>query len=232
MRYLINKLPLIIQLGVQTENNAEAVEFDVSDWLARDGSMSFSVWVTRPGGAEAYQAANVQLREGILYWWPTSADTAIAGHGKVEILAVSANRRMLSGWTETAIKETTTETTTETPSEQRPWFDQALLAADEAKAAATSAAASADQAEGVVRKEIDRSTAPAIIPTANGEVVAVHDSAERPLAGLRLYGKTTQAGTPTPSAPVPLVSVQLPPLVTGIPGKPLGVDAVRPPPSL
>lgn len=154
MRYYIEHLPMTIPMGVQSENNAEAVELDVSDWLARDGSLSFSVWVTRPGETEAYQAANATLKDGILYWWPTSADTAIAGEGRVEILAVSANRRMLSGWTATSIRETTTETTTDTPVDQRPWLDQALLASEEAKAAAASAAASADKAEGVVKKEI------------------------------------------------------------------------------
>lgn len=56
-------------------------------------------------------------------------------------------------------------------------------------------------------EDIARNTAPPIIPTATGEVVTVSDSAHRPLAGLRLYGKTTQNGTPTPDAPVPLVNV-------------------------
>lgn len=154
MRYYIERLPMTIPMGVQSENNAEAVEFDVSEWLARDGSLSFSVWVTRPGETEAYQADNATLKDGVLSWWPTGADTAIAGEGKVEILAVSANRRMLSGWTATYIRETTTETTTDAPVDQRPWLDQALLASEEAKAAAKSAAASAEQAEGVVKKEI------------------------------------------------------------------------------
>ena len=205
---------MTIPMGVQSENNAEAVEFDVSEWLARDGSLSFSVWVTRPGETEAYQADNATLKDGVLSWWPTGADTAIAGEGKVEILAVSANRRMLSGWTATSIRETTTETTTDAPVDQRPWLDQALLASEEAKAAAASAAASADKAEGVVKKEIAalsediaRDTAPPIIPTATGEVVTISDSANRPLAGLRLYGKTTQDGVPTPNSPAPLVNV-------------------------
>lgn len=48
--------------------------------------------------------------------------------------------------------------------------------------------------------------APPIIPTAAGEIIAVRDSANRPLADLTLYGKTTQNGTPTPEAPVDLVS--------------------------
>ena len=56
-------------------------------------------------------------------------------------------------------------------------------------------------------EDIDRNTAPPIIPTATGEIVTVSDSANRPLAGLRLYGKTTQDGTPTPSLPVEMVNV-------------------------
>lgn len=56
-------------------------------------------------------------------------------------------------------------------------------------------------------QEIDRNTAPPILPTATGETVTVSDSAHRPLAGLRLYGKTTQDGVPTPNNPVPLVNV-------------------------
>lgn len=43
-----------------------------------------------------------------------------------------------------------------------------------------------------------------IVPNASGNVVSVSDSAERPLKGLRLFGKTTQNGTPTPDAPIPL----------------------------
>ena len=40
-----------------------------------------------------------------------------------------------------------------------------------------------------------------------GNVIAVSDSAEAPFAGMKLYGNTTQDGTPTPDAPVPLVNV-------------------------
>lgn len=202
MRYYIEHLPMTIPMGVQSENNAEAVEFDVSDWLARDESMSFSVWVTRPGETEAYQAENATLKDGILCWWPTSADTAIAGEGRAEILAVSANRRKLSGWTATSIRETTTETTTEAPVNQRPWLDQALLASEEAKAAATSAAASADQAEGVVKKEIAtltqdiaRNTAPPIVPTATGSIVTITDGAARPAVEVISRIEPVQSGS-------------------------------------
>ena len=42
--------------------------------------------------------------------------------------------------------------------------------------------------------------------TANGKAITI-DSANAPLQNLKLYGSTEQNGTPTPDAPVPLVSV-------------------------
>lgn len=50
-------------------------------------------------------------------------------------------------------------------------------------------------------------TAAAIVKTASGDVIAVSDSSDLELAGLKVYGKTTQNGTPTPEAPVALESV-------------------------
>lgn len=48
--------------------------------------------------------------------------------------------------------------------------------------------------------------AAAIRPTVTVETISVNDSVEWPLQGLTLYGKSTQDGTPTPEAPVPIVS--------------------------
>jgi hypothetical protein len=39
-----------------------------------------------------------------------------------------------------------------------------------------------------------------------GDVIAVKDASNQQLAGLNIYGKTTQNGTPTPTSPVPLKS--------------------------
>ena len=52
--------------------------------------------------------------------------------------------------------------------------------------------------------------APPIVETATGAAIAVHDSANRKLRGLTLYGKSTQDGTPTPEAPVEIQSVENP----------------------
>lgn len=52
-----------------------------------------------------------------------------------------------------------------------------------------------------------QATAFAVINSASGENIALSDSGGSNLHGLRIYGKTTQNGTPTPDAPIDLVSV-------------------------
>lgn len=49
--------------------------------------------------------------------------------------------------------------------------------------------------------------APAIHNTASGSVISANDAAEgRPFRGLRVFGKSTQDGTPTPEVPAPIVN--------------------------
>lgn len=55
---------------------------------------------------------------------------------------------------------------------------------DSAKSAAV------ETAKRYADKTVDNNTAPPIVQTASGEVIAVHDSAARPLKGLRVFGKT------------------------------------------
>lgn len=45
-----------------------------------------------------------------------------------------------------------------------------------------------------------------LIGTKTGNPIAVDDAFSAPLCGLTMYGKSTQDGTPTPDAPVPIVS--------------------------
>ena len=78
-----------------------------------------------------------------------------------------------------------------------------------ATATAEAAANNADQAAtNLITAALDLTTsaAPAIVQDVDGDgVVSVSDSAERLLTGMHVYGKTTQDGTPTPEAPVPMV---------------------------
>ena len=48
--------------------------------------------------------------------------------------------------------------------------------------------------------------ADAIVETAQGETMTLTDSSDKLFEGLRVFGKSTQDGTPTPEAPVPIVS--------------------------
>ena len=45
-----------------------------------------------------------------------------------------------------------------------------------------------------------------LVGTETGNPVAVDDAFAAPLRGLTVYGKSTQDGTPTPDAPIPIVS--------------------------
>lgn len=51
------------------------------------------------------------------------------------------------------------------------------------------------------------SAAGAIVCSATGENITITDSSDQELCGLKIFGKSTQNGTPTPSAPVPIESV-------------------------
>lgn len=49
--------------------------------------------------------------------------------------------------------------------------------------------------------------ADAIVETASGETIQVEDSSGLGFEGLRVFGRSTQDGTPTPESPVPIVNV-------------------------
>lgn len=85
-------------------------------------------------------------------------------------------------------------------------------AANTARAAAQAAAVSQSKVEAIAagneaytKNEADSRTAPAIVLNATGAAIAVKVAADRPLQALTLHGGATQAGTPTPDAPLELV---------------------------
>lgn len=133
MIFPVKHLPHIIPLGIQTESGVESIGFDVKPWLDEFDGLKLSIWPTRPGENAAYPAAKVELVGTVLYWYPSETDTAISGTGKVELLGLTAERRKLSGWCDTLIRETSLATTTEAPEAARPWVDEVLGAAEEAK---------------------------------------------------------------------------------------------------
>lgn len=133
MIFPVKHLPQVVPIGIQTENGVESIGFDVKPWLDEFDGLKLSIWPTRPGENAAYPAADVELVGTVLYWKPNSVDTEIAGNGKVEILAITGDKRKLSGWCETNVKATSLAVTQEVPEAARPWVDEVLDAADEAK---------------------------------------------------------------------------------------------------
>lgn len=133
MIYPIKHLPHVIPIGIQTESGVEAIGFDVKPWLDEFDGLTLSIWPTRPGESAAYPAADTELIGTVLYWRPNAADTAIEGTGKVELLGLTADRRKLSGWCDTMVRPTSLATTTEAPEAARPWVDEVIAAAEEAK---------------------------------------------------------------------------------------------------
>ena len=67
----------------------------------------------------------------------------------------------------------------------------------------------AEEALEVIQEVVtgDAANAPAIVCSAEGKVIRVSDSSNRLLENLRIFGKTTQNGTPSPTAPVALENV-------------------------
>ena len=57
--------------------------------------------------------------------------------------------------------------------------------------------------DSVARSQVEATT---VVNSASGETIALSDASNYRLLGLHIYGKTTQDGTPTPEAPVDIVS--------------------------
>ena len=60
-----------------------------------------------------------------------------------------------------------------------------------------------------------RHVAPGIICEAAGKVVAVNDASNMPMQGLRIFGRSTQDGAPSPDAPVEIESIESPAVMVG-----------------
>ena len=78
--------------------------------------------------------------------------------------------------------------------------ENANRSADNANLAAKNAYEASDKANHTAKNLM-------VIGAAKGESITVDDSIEQFLVGMRIFGKTTQEGTPSPDAPVELVSV-------------------------
>ncbi len=89
--------------------------------------------------------------------------------------------------------------------------ETASVAEIEAKGVNTLASIPADYTSlGNAVEGLVRGRAGVIVCEAAGSAVAVNDASDLPMQGLRIFGRSTQDGTPTPDAPVEIVSVDKP----------------------
>lgn len=135
MIYPIKHLPQVIPIGIQTESGVGEICFDVKPWVEAFGSLTMSVWLTRPGDSAAYPAENVKLDGNILCWTPNEVDTAISGMGRVEILGFAEGKRKLSGYCDTIIQGTSLSATQDPPDGFSYWVDKVVEAGEQAMAA-------------------------------------------------------------------------------------------------
>lgn len=135
--YMVEGLPRVlpIQIGYQTETGANSIYFNCATWLKAYPGINLSVWVTPPGGADAYQAQS-HLEGSLLVWDVTASDTLTAGEGRLEIFGTLDGVRKLSAVCRTEVKPSLLTSTTEPPESQQPWYATAVEAADRAEKAA------------------------------------------------------------------------------------------------
>ena len=110
---------------------------------------------------------------------------------------------------ETAIKEANTaaENANQASANVVEATAGATVATENANVAANNANIAADSANKAAANAAHTAKSLMVVGEAVGEIIALDDAIEQYLVGCRIFGKTTQDGTPTPDAPVELVSV-------------------------
>lgn len=146
MIYEVDSLPALIEIGVQSEKGVRDIPFHVKSWMDEFDGIEFEVMVT-PAGAKAAHLAASTLVGDVLYWHVSDSDTIRGGEGKVEILGHLPDKRKLSGWAATKIRETSTLATAEPPEVERPYYEAILEAADRIERALVPDAFQSDMGE-------------------------------------------------------------------------------------
>lgn len=100
-----------------------------------------------------------------------------------------------------------TEAASRAAENANPSADKANAATENANKAAYSANEAAKNANEAAAKAANTAKSLMVVGTAVGDVIHLDDAIDQYLVGLRIFGKTTQDGKPSPEAPVDLVSV-------------------------
>lgn len=139
----------VVTLGRRGENNARQVVFDLSAWSAVYGAGTAQLVAQRAGDVSPYPVS-IEQTDTAAVWTVNSADTAVVGDGKVELLYTVDDVVVKSEVWATSVLESLSDDTTEPPESSAGWVEQVLAAGAQAVGAAAAAEQAAARAENAV----------------------------------------------------------------------------------
>lgn len=203
--------------AVQAQAGAEAAEDTARQYAEETGADRQAVandkqTVTQM--REAVAADRQAVEQTALQFGQTSQD-ALTAIGQAQSTAVGAVKAEGNKQT-TAVQEAGTQAVSEVTEAKTTAVQAVTTEGDtQTKRVEDTAAGIVEDREQISQNKTDiaglvegmTDLAPAIHSTASGSVITANDATEgRPFRGLRVFGKSTQDGTPTPEAPVPIAS--------------------------
>lgn len=203
--------------AVQAQTGAEAAEDTARQYAEETGADRQAVANDKQVVSQMREAvaADRQAVEQTALQFGQTAQDALTAIGQAQSTAVGAVKAEGQKQT-TAVQEAGTQAVSEVAEAKTTAVEAVTTEGDTQTKRVEDAAAGiiADREQigqnktdiaGLVEGMTD--LAPAILNTASGSVITADDAAEdRPFRGLRVFGKSTQDGTPTPEAPIPIVS--------------------------
>ena len=203
--------------AVQAQTGAEAAEDGARQYAEETGADRQAVTEDKQAVSQMREAvaADRQAVERTAAQFGQTAQSAINAVGQAQEAAVQAVSAEGQKQT-TAVQEAGTQAVSEVTEAKTTAVQAVTTEGDkQTKRVEDAAAGIVADREQISQNKTDIATlaeemtdlAPAIHNTASGSVISANDAAEgRPFRGLRVFGKSTQDGTPSVENPVPIVN--------------------------
>lgn len=141
----IDDMPRRIAVGRTLDNGYSALQIDCGEWMKRHPQLTeYRIEVKRPDGEMYF--ADTTFADGVLTWNINAADTAIAGDGEFQVVAIGTDgERKTSSHPIMFVSDIIAGMAADTPPEpNKAWTDRVI---EETRKSATQAAASAAEAK-------------------------------------------------------------------------------------
>lgn len=143
--------------------------------------------------------------------YANSAESAAKTAGEAAAAAAKAKTAAESAQADAAASKSAAANSATQANQSANAAAKSAVAAKTSEDAAAKSAADADRTANSINESMTQIAAlqqrqNVLVGSETGNPIAVDDAFAAPLCGLTVYGKSTQDGTPTPDAPVPIVS--------------------------